>query len=319
MVLSAGGEGTEVIYALRNNDTLASKIINELSNSGQIVRKYYQRRLPTDSSKDYYYVIRETPNTEALIVEYGFLDNETDASRLKSNYKTYAEAVVKAVANYGGYNYVPLDTKYYIVKKGDTLYSIANNYGLTVDELKSLNNLASNILSIGQSLLIKKEEIAPEDNLPGYEYYTVIAGDTLWSIARKYNLTVDELKTLNNLVSNTLSIGQKLIVGKTSSSNLYIVKKGDTLYSIANNFNVTVDAIKAANNLSSNILSIGEELIIPSIPSSETIATNTYTVVSGDTLYNIAKKFNTTVTELKSLNNLNTNILTIGQKLLIPS
>lgn len=67
-----GGEGAEVIYALRNSDKLASSILNELEKSGQVVRKYYQRRLPSDSSKDYYYIIRNTPNNETLIVEYGF-------------------------------------------------------------------------------------------------------------------------------------------------------------------------------------------------------------------------------------------------------
>jgi N-acetylmuramoyl-L-alanine amidase len=122
--INAGGaEGAEVIYALRNNDTLASKILSELEKSGQEVRKYYQRRLPSDTSKDYYYIIRNTPNNETLIVEYGFLDNEEDAARLKANYKDYAEAVVRAVAEYGGYTYVPLaGSGYYVVKKGDTIF-----------------------------------------------------------------------------------------------------------------------------------------------------------------------------------------------------
>ena len=64
---AGGGEGAEVIYALRNSDKLASSILNELEKSGQVVRKYYQRRLPSDSSKDYYYIIRNTPNNETLI------------------------------------------------------------------------------------------------------------------------------------------------------------------------------------------------------------------------------------------------------------
>ena len=66
-----GGDGAEIIYALRNTDSLAKKIATEFENAGQNVRKYYQRRLPSDSSKDYYYVIRNTPNNETLIVEYG--------------------------------------------------------------------------------------------------------------------------------------------------------------------------------------------------------------------------------------------------------
>jgi N-acetylmuramoyl-L-alanine amidase len=180
---AGGGEGAEVIYALRNKDTLSSKITGELSKEGEPIRKYYQRRLPSDTTKDYYYVIRETPNTEALIVEYGFLDNTTDAARLKANYKKYAEAVVQAIANYGGYNYVPpVGENYYIVKKGDTLWSIARNYGLTVTELKELNNLSSNTLSVGEVLKIAKTE-TPSSDLTGYEYYTVVKGDTLYGIA----------------------------------------------------------------------------------------------------------------------------------------
>ena len=114
---SGGGEGAEVIYALRNSDKLASSILNELEKSGQVVRKYYQRRLPSDSSKDYYYIIRNTPNNETLIVEYGFLDNDADAKRLKSNYKKYAEAVVRAVTLYGGYKYVPVSGSNYMLLK----------------------------------------------------------------------------------------------------------------------------------------------------------------------------------------------------------
>lgn len=126
--INAGGaEGAEVIYALRNNSRLASKILDELEKSGQIVRKYYQRRLPSDTSKDYYYIIRDTPNNQTVIVEYGFLDNTTDAQKLKNNYEKYAEAVVKAIAEYGGYKYTPVaGSDYYVVKKGDTIF-IGNN------------------------------------------------------------------------------------------------------------------------------------------------------------------------------------------------
>lgn len=183
-----------------------------------MVRKYYQRRLPSNSSKDYYYIIRNTPNNETLIVEYGFLDNEADAKRLKSNYKKYAEAVVRAVTLYGGYKYVPVSgSNYYVVKKGDSLWSIARANGLTVDELKSLNNLSSNVLHVGDTLLISSSDSTGDDG--NDNYYVVKSGDTLWSIARKYNLSVNELKTLNNLSSNALSVGQRLIVGKESSND----------------------------------------------------------------------------------------------------
>ena len=128
--INAGGaEGAEVIYALRNNDTFAKTILNNLSKEGQIARRFYQRRLPSNPSKDYYYMLRETPNTEAVIVEYGFLDNARDAAKLKNNYKDYAEAVVRAVAEYKGlpYNEPGLVTSgNYIVKPGDTIF-MGNN------------------------------------------------------------------------------------------------------------------------------------------------------------------------------------------------
>ena len=322
--INAGGaEGAEVIYALRNKDTLAKKILDELEKQGQLVRKYYQRRLPRDYNKDYYYMLRNTPNTEALIVEYGFLDNTSDANKLKNNYKKYAEAVVKAVTEYAGYKYVPLvGSDYYVVKKGDTLWSIARAYGLTVETLKSLNNLTSNNLTIGDSLIVK-DSSGNSDNSSSADnnkYYIVKKGDSLYSIARSNNMTVDKLKSLNNLTSNILSIGQKLIIssGSKVSNNVYVVKKGDTLWSIANNFNVSVNDLKNANNKSNNNLSIGEQLIIPGKSTGENVSTTIYTVKSGDNLYSIARRYNVTVNEIKSLNNLTSNLLSIGQKLSIP-
>lgn len=321
--INAGsGEGAEVIYALRNKDTLSKKILDEIEKEGQIIRKYYQKRLPSDTTKDYYYVIRNTPNTEAIIVEYGFLDNNNDAQRLKNNYKRYAEAVVRAVANYAGYKYVPISNgKYYVVKKGDTLWTIAKNNNLTVQKLKDLNNLTSNNLSIGDTLIIK--EPTTNETTGANNIYTVVKGDTLYSIAQKNNTTVNEIKKLNNLSNNTLSIGQKLIIKEspnntTDKINYYTVKKGDTLYSIANNYNVKVDDIKKINNKLNNNLSIGEILVIPSNTTSENINTTSYTVKYGDTLYSIAKKYNTSVSDIKNLNNLSTNILSIGQKLILP-
>ena len=170
------------------------------------MRKYYQRRLPSNSSKDYYYIIRETPNTEALLVEYGFLDSTgDDVSQLKNNYEELAEAVVKAVASYIGVPYTSKTDEYYTVVKGDSLWSIANKFNTTVANLKSLNNLSSNLLQIGQKLKINATKVDQPN-----EYYTVKKGDTLYSIAAKNNLSVPELKALNNLTSDNLSVGQTL-------------------------------------------------------------------------------------------------------------
>lgn len=321
-VNSGGGEGAEVIYALRNRDTLAKRILENIGATGQETRKYYQRRLPSDTSKDYYFIHRNTGNLEPLIVEYGFIDSAKDVEFLKENYKELAEAVISAVANYIGVPYTPpegITTNTYVVQKGDSLYSIANKLGTTVSELKKENNLTSNTLQIGEVLRIPTKEIYEgEENV-----YIVKKGDTLYSIAAANNTTVDELKKTNNLTSNILSTGQLLkIPSALLPESTYIVKKGDSLYSIANKYNTTVDELKRINNLTSNILSIGQVLKLPSDKVSDVEKeenTISYTVQKGDSLYSIARKYSTTIDKIKDLNNLTTNLLSIGQVLLIPT
>lgn len=321
-VNSGGGEGAEVIYALRNKDTLARRILENIGATGQETRKYYQRRLPSDTSKDYYFIHRNTGNLEPLIVEYGFIDDTKDVEFLKENYKELAEAVISAVANYIGVPYTPpegITTNTYVVQKGDSLYSIANKLGTTVSELKKENNLTTNTLQIGEVLRIPTKEIYEgEENI-----YIVKKGDTLYSIAAANNTTVDELKKANNLTSNILSTGQLLkIPSALLPESTYIVKKGDSLYSIANKYNTTVDELKRINNLTSNILSIGQVLKLPSDKVSDVEKeenTISYTVQKGDSLYSIARKYSTTIDKIKDLNNLTTNLLSIGQVLLIPT
>ncbi len=153
------------------------------------------------------------------------------------------------------------------------------------------------------------------DDKNDYITYKVVSGDTLWGIAKKYNTTVDEIKNLNKLSSNLLTIGQILKIPNYSSNYItYRVVSGDTLYSIAKKYNTSVSEIKKLNNLTSDILSIGQVL---KIPESEQNYFN-YIVKNKDTLYSIAKKYNTSVSEIKTLNNLTSDILSIGQVLKIP-
>ncbi len=146
----------------------------------------------------------------------------------------------------------------YVVKSGDTLYAIANKYGTTVDNLKSINNLTTDSLAVGQILKVPTENDENNTNT-----YIVKSGDTLYGIANKYNTTVDEIKSLNNLTSNTLSIGQILKIPGKKDYITYTVKSGDNLYSIAREFGTTVSAITELNNLSTTVLSIGQKLLLP--------------------------------------------------------
>ena len=108
---------------------------------------------------------------------------------------------------------------YYVIKKGDTLYSIASRFNTTVAELRNLNNLSPNktlmpgeviTVPVNQDMMGQNNNIGNNNDL--FTTYTVQRGDNLYSIANKYNTTVNEIKRKNNLTSNNLSIGQQLII-----------------------------------------------------------------------------------------------------------
>ena len=309
---AGGGDGAEIIYALRNNDKCAKKLATEFENAGQSVRKYYQRRLPSNPAKDYYYIMRDTPNNETVIVEYGFADTISDANLIKNDWEKLAEAVTKAIVEYAGGKYVaPLDSNYYTVKSGDSLWSISRKFGVSVNELKKVNNLSSNLLSIGQNLIIPGKKNNTSSN-----EYVVKKGDTLYGIANKYNVSVDNLKSYNNLSTDSLSIGQTIkIPDNKANSNEYVVKSGDSLYSISRKYGVSVDELMSVNNLKSTVLSVGQVL---KIPNSGEVTNVIYTVKKGDSLWSIAKNNKTTVDAIVKLNNLSNANLSIGQKLLLP-
>lgn len=220
----------------------------------------------------------------------------------------------------------------YTVKKGDTLYGISNQFGVSVVDLKNLNNLKDNNLQIGQVLKISQNSGTNPDSTINY---TVKKGDSLYAIARVYKTTVQEIQKLNNLKSNTLSIGQVLKIPENyvddASADLptyinYTVKKGDSLYSIAKKYGITTDTIIKDNALKNNLLSIGQNLKIRTKEDSvveecfgdeDSEKNIEYIVKKGDSLYSIAKKYNTDVSTIMKNNNLKSSSLSIGQILKI--
>ena len=308
---AGGGEGAEVVYALKNNSSLANKILNNIEEKGQIPRKIYQRRLPENPNLDYYYILRETGNTTPLLVEYGFIDNKNDSVKLNKNIEDYVEGVVQAIAEYLNYPYKPPQEEQakdsYIVQKGDTLYSISKKMNIPIETIKKINKLDNNTLSIGQILYLNEK-----DN-PEEEYYIVQKGDTLYSISKKFQMKIEELKELNNISSDTLQVGQVLIINGNKmpdNNQTYIVKKGDSLWGLSKKYNIPINELIAINQLDDLTLQIGQELIVT--PSEQ----NSYVVQKGDTLWSVAKKNGLSVEELKELNNLTTNLLSVGQKLI---
>lgn len=318
---------------------MAKGILDAIGEAGQIKRSYYQRRLPEDPSKDYYYIQRLTGNTEPVLIEYGFIDNKNDLYKLQNNLLDYGEAVVKAVTNYIGVPYTKPsqtpDNNIYIVKKGDSLYSIASKYGITVNELKAANNLTSNLLNVGQTLIIPTS--LPDTSVPGeYTVYTVKNGDTLYRIASEFGISVNDIIDFNQLTSTGLIIGQQLLIpnksGSTSETVIYTIMPGDSLWKISQLCNITVDEIVRLNNLSTTVIQPGDTLKLPGTCNFEGNGNDNnndndntngneikHVVTNNETLYSIARKYGTTVNDLMNINNLTSNLLTIGQILLIPN
>ncbi len=153
-----------------------------------------------------------------------------------------------------GANYIT-----YYVKPGESLYLIASRYRISVSDLKEANGLNVDYLFVGQELKIPQAE--GQNDL----IYSVKAGDSLYKIAQSFGTSVSVIKLKNNLNSDYLYIGQKLLIpGSDVETNFtYFVKPGDSLYMIASKFETTVAQIRATNSLSSNLLYVGQKLSIP--------------------------------------------------------
>ena len=239
----------------------------------------------------------------------------------------------------GNGNQIP-DT--YTVKAGDSLWEISQTYGTTVNNLKQINNLSSNVIYVGQVLKLKQQSNSTSNQTPQSttDTYTVQSGDTLWGIANTHDTTVNNLKQINDLTSDTIYVGQVLKLkqrsttqqessqpSQSNSSDFYTVKAGDSLWKIAMGNDLTVSHLKQMNNLTTNTIYVGQQLRIKegqtnSQASQSNSQTNqssqnagTYTVKAGDTLWGIANDHDTTVNALKQNNHLSSDTIYVGQVL----
>ena len=273
---------------------------------------------------------------EAKADYYASLDNQTSQEKV-----THSSASV-----------TKRTWTYYKVRRGDNLSSIASRFKVRLSVLKEWNNLTSNRVNAGQKLKIgsqtssssfasieeKSEQITSSQRTFKYK---VRRGESLGKIAEKFGVRINQIRSWNKLSSNDINAGQILKIFNTESSSMgdaisktpgiltnYIVKRGETIGEIGEQFHVSISSIKKWNSLRSNKILAGQKLKIYSDGESSTNRSsetkkstvsknNLYVVKKGDSLDAIARKYNTTIDELKQTNKLNSNKIIVGQKLVL--
>lgn len=234
----------------------------------------------------------------------------------------------------------------YSVRPGDTLTGLAQRFETDIATLRRLNALDSDVLSVGQLLVIPYIEGMTADGAPtptpGPFFYTVQAGDTLSAIAARFNADPIRLAESNSLLDpNNLIVGSQILIpgyeapaqaggtnGGTSTTPsgearfVHIVQPGEGLMEIASRYGIDMNTIATANNLvNRNVLRVGQELVIPGITARDAAVRSgaVHIVQSGESLLGIALRYGVTMEEIMEFNQItNPNAIIIGQQLIIP-
>ncbi len=229
-----------------------------------------------------YFTVRRGDSLEAIANRYNTSVNALMRANRLTGHRIFAGDKLRLPYNVNGdiIASVVVEEKTpetYTVKSGDTLYDIAYAYELSIDALIAFNNLYGSTIQPGQVLqLVGTDEVpAPEPLV-----YSVRKGDTLSAIAKKFDVTIDEISGFNSISPiGVLSIGdklripehfaQELIVNATqvdqgsSATSTYVVRKGDTLIGISNRFATSVESIAVANRIRSSYIRVGQVLQVP--------------------------------------------------------
>ncbi|MEG0294158.1 MAG: LysM peptidoglycan-binding domain-containing protein [Enterococcus sp.] len=266
----------------------------------------------------------------------------------------------------------------YTVKSGDSVWLIANNHGITMDQLRSWNNLKGDLIHPGQKLIVKQGSVSESKPTPptnqvkptppstggstqtpstGNQTYTVKSGDSVWLIANNHGISMDQLRSWNGLKGDLIHPGQKLIVkqgtggttnptpptnqvkptppstgGSTQApstgNQTYTVKSGDSVWLIANNHGISMDQLRSLNNIKGDLIHPGQKLIVKKSATSNNNTGNqasnkpaapsngqSHKVVSGDSLWALSVRYGVSIQQLKTTNNLKSDIIYVGQTL----
>lgn len=248
---------------------------------------------------------------------YAFIQHESELR--ERPFQSSRTAVAKADTPAATNNSTQSKTKYYTVKKGDNLGAIAEKYDVSLSDLKKWNSINGNTVSYGKSLkIITTESVArvtPNDLKNSKSAVETVAESSKVAVAESKNTKVDPSKKSHK--ADTLS---------TNAAAYYIVQKGDNLGNIAKKYNVTIEELREWNHLSDNSIQLAanlqisaneiarEEIASGPTPEFENVE---YIVKKGDNLGNIAKKFGSTMDDLKEWNNIEGNSIALGSSLIV--
>ena len=351
-------------YDLTQYDTPGSSTGN---NTGDTGNNNGGTTTPTNGTK---YTVKSGDSVWAIANKYGISTTDLISwNNIKNNMIHPGDVLIvsKSAAGSGNGNSnsgntgstttptTPATGTKYTVKSGDSVWAIANKYGISTTDLISWNNIKNNMIHPGDVLIVSKSAAGsgngnsnsgntgstttPTTPATGTKY-TVKSGDSVWAIANKYGISMANLVKWNSIRNNFIYPGQVLVVsqsgsGSTSTGNTgsgstttnqtgktYTVKSGDSVWAIANKSGISMATLVQLNNIKNNFIYPGQVLKLGSTTTSmsnnnqgSASTAKTYTVKSGDSLWSIAQKNQLSITQLKQINNLHSDLILVGQTL----
>ena len=341
-------------YDLTQYDTPGSSTGN---NTGDTGNNNGGTTTPTNGTK---YTVKSGDSVWAIANKYGISTTDLISwNNIKNNMIHPGDVLIVSKTATGngnsnsgntGSTTTPATGTKYTVKSGDSVWAIANKYGISTTDLISWNNIKNNMIHPGDVLIVSKSAAGSGNSNSGNTgstttpatgtKYTVKSGDSVWAIANKYGISMANLVKWNSIRNNFIYPGQVLVVsqsgsGSTSTGNTgsgstttnqtgktYTVKSGDSVWAIANKSGISMATLVQLNNIKNNFIYPGQVLKLGSTTTSmsnnnqgSASTAKTYTVKSGDSLWSIAQKNQLSITQLKQINNLHSDLILVGQTL----